>query len=445
MLRCTENNIKRHCLLKQSNPSSNSLWLLAEKVVFLIISFGISFLLARHLQPELFGTLNFLLAAVSVLMPVMALGLNSLVSRELMHRADDTVSILGSAIGLRLLAGLLVAAVAVLATHQLLPPTEWALFSLLVVASIGQGFFVIDFWLQAHSANRYGVIVRLAVLVLVSVARLIAIYFDSGVDVFVYLLCAEWLLLAFSYFQVYRRYGGSLAKLTLTRLEASHLVRQGRWLWFTAIAAILVLKVDQIMLAYLVNDQAVGIYAAAARLSEVWYLLPVAVITGYFPQLLAAKQEGPEDYNRTLQQLCDFLLSAGLAVAVFITLTADYLVPLLYGQSYTESVEVLVIHVWAGVFFFTSALLSRWLLIEDALIAGFYIQAAGAITNVGLNFWLIPKYGVVGAATATLISGFVSGYLVLLFHPKLFPMGKVISWSFCLPLRLIYRFFSDSK
>ena len=53
------------------------------------------------------------------------------------------------------------------------------------------------------------------------------------------------------------------------------------------------------MLAYLVNDQAVGIYAAAARLSEVWYLLPVAVMTGYFPQLLAAKQEGTEDYSRT--------------------------------------------------------------------------------------------------------------------------------------------------
>ena len=270
-------------MLKQSTPSSNSLWLIAEKVVFLFISFGVNFLLARHLQPELFGTFNFLLAAVTVLMPVMALGLNSLIARELMHRGDDTFSILGSAIGLRLLAGLLVAAIAVLSTHLLLPTKPVGFIFALVVASIGQGFFVIDFWLQAHSANRYGVIVRLAVLVLVSVARVTAIYFDSGVDIFVYLLCAEWLLLALSYLQVYRRYGGSLSKLTPTRLEVSHLLRQGRWLWFTAIAAIIVLKVDQLMLAYLVNDQAVGIYAAAARLSEVWYLLPVAVMTGYFP------------------------------------------------------------------------------------------------------------------------------------------------------------------
>ncbi len=428
-------------MLTQHTPSRNSLWLVAEKVAFLLISFGVNLLLARHLQPELFGTLNFLLAAVSVLMPVMALGLNSLVSRELMQRAEDTVSILGSAIGLRLLAGLLVAAVAVLAAHQLLPPSQWGLFSLLVIASIGQGFFVIDFWLQARSANRYGVIVRLAVLVLVSVARLIAIYFDYGIDIFVYLICAEWLLLALCYFQVYRRYAGPLAKLTLTRPEASHLLRQSRWLWFTAIAAILVLKVDQLMLAYLVNDQAVGIYAAAARLSEVWYLLPVAVMTGYFPRLLAAKQAGSDDYSRTLQQLCDFLLCAGLAAALFITLTADYLVPLLYGQAYIESVEVLVIHVWAGVFFFTSALVSRWLLIEDALFAAFYVQAAGAVANVGFNFWLIPKYGVVGAAIATVLSAFISGYVVLLFHPKLYPMGKIISWSFCLPPRLTYHLF----
>ena len=432
-------------MLTQRTPSSNSLWLVTEKVVFLFISFGVSFLLARHLQPELFGTLSFLLAAVSVLMPIMALGLNSLVSRELIHRSNDTVFILGSAITLRLLAGLLVAAVAVLAAHQLLPPSQWGLFSLLVVASIGQGFFVIDFWLQARSANRYGVIVRLAVLVLVSAARLIAIYFDSGVDIFVYLLCAEWLLLALSYFQLYRRYGGSFTELKLRGPEAAHLLRQGRWLWFTAIAAILVLKVDQLMLAYLVNDQAVGIYAAAARMSEIWYLFPVAVMTGYFPRLLAAKHEASGDYKRTLQQLCDFLLCAGLAAAIFITLTADCLVPLFYGQSYAESVEVLVIHVWASVFFFTSALVSRWLLIEGALIAAFYVQVAGAVANVGLNFWLIPEHGAVGAAIATVLSAFISGYVVLLFHPRLYPMGKIISWSFCLPLRLVSRLFIDSK
>ena len=78
-----------------------------------------------------------------------------------------------------------------------------------------------------------------------------------------------------------------------------------------------------------------------------------------------------------------FLLCAGLAAAFFITLTADYLVPLLYGQAYIESVEVLVIHVWAGVFFFTSALVSRWLLIEDVLKAAFYVQAAARLPTSG--------------------------------------------------------------
>ena len=431
--------------MRPHTPTGNSLWLVAEKIVFLFISFGVNLLLARHLQPGLFGTLSFLLAAVTVLMPIMALGLNSLVTRELMHRPDETTSILGSAIGLRLLAGLLIAALAVLAAHQLLPPSQWVLFAVLVVASISQGFFVIDFWLQARSANRYGVIVRLAVLLLASVARLVAIYLDAGIDTFVYLLCAEWLVLALCYCKLYRRYGGLFTKLTLTRLEATHLLRQSRWLWFTAIAAVLVLKVDQLMLAYLVNDQAVGIYAAAARLSEVWYLLPVALMTGYFPQLMEAKQTGSAEYMRTLQQLCDFLLWAGIAVAVFITLTADYLVPLLYGQAYIESVEVLVIHVWAGVFFFTAALLNRWLLIEDALVAAFYVQAVGAAANIGFNFWLIPQYGVVGAAIATLLSALISGYVILLFHPRLYPMGKTISRSFCLPLRLVYRIYSGSN
>jgi Na+-driven multidrug efflux pump len=101
--------------------------------------------------------------------------------------------------------------------------------------------------------------------------------------------------------------------------------------------------------------------------------------------------------------------------------------------------------VWAGVFFFTAALLNRWLLIEDALAAAFYVQAVGAAANIGFNFWLIPQYGVVGAAIATLLSALISGYVILLFHPRLYPMGKTISRSFCLPLRLVYRIYSDSK
>ena len=432
-------------MLKQDSPSKNSLWLVAEKVVFLFVSFGVNLLLARHLQPELYGSLSFLLAAVTILMPVMALGLNSLVTRELMHRSDDTVSILGSAIALRLLAGLLVAAVGVLAAHQLLPSSQWVLFSVLAVSSVSQCFVVIDFWLQAQSANRYGAIARLSVLLLASVARLVAIYFDSGVDVFVYLLCAEWLVLALCYVQLYRRYGGWFTELTLSKPEAANLFRQGTWLWFTAIGAILVLKVDQLMLAYLVNDQAVGIYAAAVRLSEVWYLLPVALMTGYFPKLIAAKEAGSGDYERSLQWLCDTLLCAAVVVAVFITLTADFFVPLLFGNSYVESADVLVIHVWAGIFFFTAALVNRWLLIEGALVATFCVQAVGAVTNIGFNFWLIPLYGVVGAAIATVLSALVGGYVILLLHPRLYPMGKILSRSFCLPLRLLYRLYDVSK
>jgi O-antigen/teichoic acid export membrane protein len=199
------------------------------------------------------------------------------------------------------------------------------------------------------------------------------------------------------------------------------------------------------MLAFLVNDQAVGIYAAAVRLSEVWYLLPVALMTGYFPQLIAAKEAGSGDYERSLQWLCDTLLWAAVVVAVFITLTADFFVPMLFGNSYVESVDVLVIHVWAGIFFFTAALVNRWLLIEGALVATFCVQAVGAVTNIGFNFWLIPQYGGVGAAIATVLSALVGGYVTLLCHPRLYPMGKILSRSFCLPLRLVYRLYNFSE
>jgi hypothetical protein len=43
------------------------------------------------------------------------------------------------------------------------------------------------------------------------------------------------------------------------------------------------------------------------------------------------------------------------------------------------------------------------------------------------------------------LSAVVGGYVILLCHPRLYPMGKVLSRSFCLPLRLVYRLYNFSE
>jgi O-antigen/teichoic acid export membrane protein len=78
---------------------------------------------------------------------------------------------------------------------------------------------------------------------------------------------------------------------------------------------------------------------------------------------------------------------------------------------------MLSIHIWSGVFVFLGIASSQYLLAEGYTKIAFYRTAAGALVNILLNLWLIPKYAGIGASIATLIACAVSTFY-LLFIPK---------------------------
>ena len=99
--------------MKINPPLKSTAWLLLEKAVYLLISFVVTLALARYLQPTQFGNLNYLLALIALFLPIMSLGLNSIVSRELLLRPAAADKIMGSSLFLRFIASVSVVLVVV--------------------------------------------------------------------------------------------------------------------------------------------------------------------------------------------------------------------------------------------------------------------------------------------------------------------------------------------
>ena len=422
--------------LKISYYFASTLWLLTEKLLVLILSFAVTLAVARHLLPGDFGRLSFLMALVSLMAPLMALGLNSLISRELLRRPADNDQIIGSAMALRCSIGLVIAILASFIGYRLMPSGDGLLLSLLLFASVANAALIIDFWLQAHLANRHAALLRLGVLVLFSVLRIAAVALSAELAVFAYLVAAEFIVLGIGYLFVYQRKSNALPRLCVSKKECCHLIVNGRWLFMSGIAAVLYLKIDQVMLGLMIDERAVGVYAIAAKFSEVWYFVPAALVTSYFPLMIDTRARDPNAYMLGLQKLNDFLFTAALLIALLTTATADWLIPIIFGEAYDASVSVLLVHIWAALLVFMRALLSKWLIVEDLLALSLLSQGAGALINVALNYYLIPLYGPLGAAYATVLSYAVAGYLILFVHPDLRPMARIVSRSLALPYRL---------
>lgn len=100
-----------------------------------------------------------------------------------------------------------------------------------------------------------------------------------------------------------------------------------------------------------------------------------------------------------------------VAVALLMTFLSDWIIALLYGEQYNQVGGIFMIHIWASVFVFLEVACGKWFIAENLQKYSFYRTLFGAITNVILNFILIPKYGVYGAAVATLISQSIASYL----------------------------------
>ena len=129
----------------------------------------------------------------------------------------------------------------------------------------------------------------------------------------------------------------------------------------------------------------------------------MAICNSVFPAIVAAKSQGKEAYKKRLQQLYDLMVVLSLMVAIPVTFLAGPIIQFLYGSAYEESITVLQIHIWAGPFVFLGVAMSGWLIVEGFGKKSLYRTVLGVCVNVLANLWLIPLYGPVGAAVATLL------------------------------------------
>jgi PST family polysaccharide transporter len=177
----------------------------------------------------------------------------------------------------------------------------------------------------------------------------------------------------------------------------------------------LYLRLDVVMVTAMRGDYETGIYSAATRLSEAWYFLPMALMSAVQPVLLRARENDPVVFQRRLNALYVLTAWASVVVAALLTVTATPLIALLFGDRYLGAGPVLALHAWAGIAVFLGVASSQYLVAENLVRISMYRTALGVVANILLNLLLIPHYGALGAAAATVVSYFVATFSLLAF------------------------------
>jgi PST family polysaccharide transporter len=198
--------------------------------------------------------------------------------------------------------------------------------------------------------------------------------------------------------------GPQLSHLDITFNRAKTLLKESWPLALSGIAITIYMKIDQIMLGQMVGDEAVGIYSAATRISEIWYFIPLVIVSSVYPSIIESKKQSEIFYYARLQKLFNIMFILSISVALPMTFLSSNILLILFGEPYISGGRILAIHIWTSVFVFFGVVNGKWFLTENLQKLVFLRALSGAILNIILNFILIPFYGGLGAAIATLLS-----------------------------------------
>ncbi len=396
----------------------NSGWLFAEKILRMGAGLLVGVWIARYLGPAQFGLWNYATAFAAIFGAFASLGLDGIVIRELVKHPERQNQILGSAFILKLVGGVATLLISGLAIFLLRSgdPLTIGLVGISAAGFIFQSVNVIDFNFQAKVQSRNTVMATTAAFLLMTGVKVFLILSSAPLIAFAWAGLAEMVLTALFLMAAYQLNHLDIREWRCERQVMHALLKESWPLILAGLAVMLYMRIDILMLQEMVGDREVGIYAAATRLSEIWYFLPAVIISSVSPSIIKSHADDAVLYFRKLRNLYLLMVCLAIGVALPASILSNLLVNILYGDEFKDAAIVLAIHLWASIAVFLGMASSQHLLAENLQKISFYRTLIGLASNICLNFLLIPKMGAKGAAIATVISYFVATFSLFFFR-----------------------------
>jgi len=396
---------------------ANTGWMFAGQWFSLLIAFFIGAWIARYLGPENYGILNYAIAFAGLFSFIANLGIDQILSRELVKSPEKRDELLGTGFKLKIIGGLIAFSAASLSAF--LVETDYLTRILIIVFSasfILQAINVISLYFQAEVRAKDNVKVQFLTTLISSFLKIGVILTSHGIFWLLLVFTLDFLWQGIGFIKIYRQAGLRISAWKFNQELAREFWR-GAWpLMLSGAAVVIYAKIDQVLIGFILGPKEVGLYASAVKLAEVWYFIPSIICASLFPAIINAKKIGVEIYQHRLKNLYILLVALAVLIALIVTVLAKPIVVFLFGREYLAASGVLQIYIWSSVGLFWGWALSQYLIAENLIKTIFLINFLAMIINVGLNFLFIPRLGISGAAYATLVAYFAVPVLFFSFR-----------------------------
>lgn len=432
--------------------------MLALRLISQIAVFGTTIVLSRTLSPDGFGRYSYIFSGFLYFFTIFNVnGLNDILVREIAANPGRRNLIYQCGLGMKLIAsgvGWALAAIVIVSTGTFNLPIWISLIAALTLFfSFSSGSFrlvwdvpyQVDFRMVSTSVvNLFSKFNLLLIL-------LVWLYFDpqreeSGFANLLNIGLRGGVIFAIL-MQILTEGGGMGAQAVMNKVyrypmlpkwdpeTVKHLFRQ---VWPLAISGgmmIVIHKVNMVMMPWFIDDYEIGLFSAPMRLVEALYIVPTVFIATLMPIASKVYRQSKSEFPDLVKLSYKLMIISSLAVAAVVCYYSSEIIQLFYGAEYAGSSAVFAVFIWVGVAVFNVAVLQVVVIAAEKqqyLLRIFTIQAVVTIIS---NLILIPMYGIIGTAWASLLN-YLALFITALAIKEIRFSGKIFLQVLPIPVIL---------
>lgn len=398
----------------RSSFVKNTSWIFFGNIAHAIFQYLINIICARYFGVNDYGIINYASSIIAFFITIGTLGFNGIITKKFAENEKRVGDYLGTALYSRIIFSI-VAIILIQISMRLIGDSNIVIQVVVFCQSLQILFGSTDlvlYWYQYKNNAKLVAVLRLIAFFISSIWKLASILIFDSLILYVLGVSLETLLFGLllmkSYFKDYKEY-----RLLFKVKTFKELLKISYPFIFSALLCTIYAQTDKMMLKNMLSESAVGLYSVSQTLAGAISIIPSALIEGFRPEIMKLKKFNLKEYKKKFQQLYGMVFWICILYCIFITVFAEPIVSILYGEAYLGAVSSLGLIVWYTSFSFFGAINNMYMVAENKTIWVQVTTLVGSIVNVLLNYLLIPIYGIVGAAAASLITQVIANFILV--------------------------------
>lgn len=369
--------------------------------------------LARTFTPAGFGIIGFAAAFVSYFILFVDLGFETYGAREISKNTDGQSKLVNSIVTTKIILSLFVFTILSISAFILLKNA--LVQSAIIIA--GLNLFVTalstDWYFQGIQKMQYIAFRQVSTSILN--ITLVFIFINDSTDVLFAIFISAFAAIINSTLLLVK-YNISFAKFHF-EFDFGYIkkiIKDSAPIALSSIMIAVYYNLDVVMLGFMKSDREVGLYSASVKIFLIGNVLYATILKSFFPLLAHSQKNHCVSINSTFRKYFFTMMFTGIAAAAFLYFFAGHIITIIYGIDYIKSVEILKMYSMISLIVCINIIFANPLLAWGRQKEYLLAVTAGGLSNIVLNFLLIPSYSYNGACLATLLAE-VSVFITSIF------------------------------